>query len=73
MGILKERVAEAFKQLDKGNFDLFAKQMIECGDVHWDWHRKIVDYEVDEELKKRHVLCGITKCEVGDNHVRKLD
>jgi len=51
MGILKDRVANAFKLHKEGKFNEFCRALVACGDVRWAGHRNIVDAEVENQLK----------------------
>ena len=52
MGILKERVRQAFSLYKAGDFKSFCKALVDCGDVRYQFHRNIVDEEVEKQLEK---------------------
>ena len=51
MGILIDRVDNAFKNYKKGNLRAFVKEISNVSDVRWGFHKDIVDREIDRQLK----------------------
>lgn len=52
MGVLQNKVKEAFGKYRAGDFEGFVKDLVDVGDVRWGWHRGIVDGEVERQLNK---------------------
>ena len=52
MGKLTERVGKAFEMYKAGDFKGFCHALADAGDVHYMWHKTIVDTAIDDELKK---------------------
>ena len=50
MGILKDKVKEAFEMYKAGNFRGFVKGISDVSDVRWQNHKDIVDSEIDRQL-----------------------
>lgn len=51
MGILREKVKEAFREYKKGNLEQFVLLIAEVSDVGWEWHKRIVIDEIRIQLK----------------------
>ncbi|MFH2106509.1 MAG: hypothetical protein ABII22_04560 [Candidatus Micrarchaeota archaeon] len=52
MGILREKVQQAFSLYKAGDLKGFARALVEAGDVRYRFHRDIVDDEVEIQLSK---------------------
>jgi len=50
MGILIDKVKEAFEMYKAGNFRGFVKGISDVSDVRWENHKTIVDDEIDKQL-----------------------
>ena len=51
MGILARKVEAVFGKLKAGDISGFARGLVDVGDVCYAWQRKIVDEEVEKQLK----------------------
>ena len=52
MGILRKKVESAFSMYKAGDLKGFAKALVDAGDVRFQFHRDIVDDEVENQLTK---------------------
>lgn len=52
LGILREKIQKAFSMYKAGDFKGFVKALVDAGDVRYQFHRDIVDAEVEEQLNK---------------------
>jgi hypothetical protein len=52
MGILREKIQKAFSMYKSGDFKGFVRELVDAGDVRYQFHRDIVDAEVEEQLGK---------------------
>lgn len=52
MGILRKKVQTAFNLYKAGDLKGFARALVDAGDVRYQFHRDIVDDEVEKELNK---------------------
>jgi hypothetical protein len=52
MGILQERVRQAFSLYKAGDFKAFVRALVEAGDCRYQFHRDIVDSEVERQLSE---------------------
>ena len=52
MSILRQKVKTAFNLYKAGDLKGFARALVDAGDVGYQWHRDIVDNEVENQLLK---------------------
>jgi len=43
-GYLRTKVINAFKKYKAGDFEAFVKDLVDVGDVHYQWHRDSCHY-----------------------------
>lgn len=51
-GILRRKVESAFNLYRAGDLKGFARSLVDAGDVRYQFHRDIVDDEVEKQLNK---------------------
>jgi hypothetical protein len=54
MGIIASKIEGAFTKLGEGEFRAFVSMLIDAADhsVHSNWQRRILDEEVERQLKR---------------------
>ena len=52
MSILRQKVKTAFNLYKAGDLKGFARALVDAGDVGYQWHRDIINNEVENQLSK---------------------
>ena len=52
MGILTDKVDNAFEKLRQGNFNEFVREIADAGDVRYAGHKHIVMMRIEENLDR---------------------
>ena len=76
MGIIQERVHDAFIELRKGNFDEFLFQIQNASKSGFSWHLQIVKKAIHDELNKfeednYEIIIRRTENEINKTKIKK--
>jgi len=52
MGIITERAKQTFDLYRQGNIEKFIKELVDMGDVMFQWQRDLVDDAIEYQIKK---------------------